>query len=307
MYLHHDIDPKCFTSFEDALKRINRIRSYDRKKKEQFTHAQIFNMMDIEETIIKMATEICEEYKPKMLKILQAGDESITEDTEFNLVGDPYDNWGISRCLQIDRNVLGDTSECNITYPGYPSINNAIFVCKSFIQHVYYSGRGRLGDRQWWHEQVWYPDHGGYSIVYSHALGCVNNNMMYNVFNSIYLVCPTKIRYHVHNIIPFNTSLIIWSILNNRPKLTYVDSTRSNLPQYIHLGDEYSEVIVDLAHNNLKRTKSESTGNGTPRRFHPVRGHYRDIASGERIWISPHNRGDKSLGIITRGYKLTNL
>jgi hypothetical protein len=41
-----------------------------------------------------------------------------------------------------------------------------------------------------------------------------------------------------------------------------------------------------------------------PSRQHDVRGHFRRLSSGRRVWIHAHVRGDPSIGIISKEYVL---
>jgi len=42
------------------------------------------------------------------------------------------------------------------------------------------------------------------------------------------------------------------------------------------------------------------------RRLHDVRGHFRKLHDGRRVWVKSHKRGNKELGTITKDYVLTN-
>lgn len=47
------------------------------------------------------------------------------------------------------------------------------------------------------------------------------------------------------------------------------------------------------------------TGHGGKHRLHPVRGFWRTYRkTGKRVWINPHWRGDKDLGVITHDYEV---
>ena len=42
------------------------------------------------------------------------------------------------------------------------------------------------------------------------------------------------------------------------------------------------------------------------KRLHDVRGHFRKLHDGRRVWVKSHKRGNKELGTITKDYVLTN-
>ena len=42
------------------------------------------------------------------------------------------------------------------------------------------------------------------------------------------------------------------------------------------------------------------------KRLHDVRGHFRRLRDGRRVWVKSHKRGNKELGTITKDYLLTN-
>ena len=52
------------------------------------------------------------------------------------------------------------------------------------------------------------------------------------------------------------------------------------------------------------RKVTQSTGHGGKHRLHPVRGFWRQYKSGKRVWVRPHWRGDKELGVITHDYEV---
>ena len=39
-------------------------------------------------------------------------------------------------------------------------------------------------------------------------------------------------------------------------------------------------------------------------KFHEVRGFYRNYKSGKRVWVNSFSRGDKTLGVIEKEYKI---
>lgn len=58
------------------------------------------------------------------------------------------------------------------------------------------------------------------------------------------------------------------------------------------------------------RPASPFTGEGSAREFmrkkrlHAVRGHYRKLKSGERVWVKPHMRGDESVGRVLSAHEI---
>jgi hypothetical protein len=62
---------------------------------------------------------------------------------------------------------------------------------------------------------------------------------------------------------------------------------------------EHKVLSVDMYSNGFS-----GVGNGSARgkRFHAVRKHLRRLASGKSIFVKPHFRGDKSLGVIDKDY-----
>ena len=62
---------------------------------------------------------------------------------------------------------------------------------------------------------------------------------------------------------------------------------------------------IELPKPRGKEMDEHQFGDGTPRKWHKVRGHWRVYKkTGYRVWIEPHERGDKTLGEVHKDYKL---
>lgn len=64
---------------------------------------------------------------------------------------------------------------------------------------------------------------------------------------------------------------------------------------------EHTLLVID-PHKTLPAT--DGFGSGRKHRLHPVRGFWRRTRSGKRVWIKPHWRGDKDLGVVTHDYEV---
>ncbi len=65
---------------------------------------------------------------------------------------------------------------------------------------------------------------------------------------------------------------------------------------------EHKLVTIDPL---AERCNGGVTGHGGKHRLHPVRGFWRRYKkSGKRVWVRPHWRGDKELGVITHDYEV---
>lgn len=64
-------------------------------------------------------------------------------------------------------------------------------------------------------------------------------------------------------------------------------------------GDEYYMLSIN---SGAPQKGSSAAGEGQKKRYHFCRGHYRDVGQEKPIWVKPHWRGDKDLGIISKGY-----
>ncbi len=65
---------------------------------------------------------------------------------------------------------------------------------------------------------------------------------------------------------------------------------------------EHKMVIIDPLKAHVI---GGTTGHGAKHRLHPVRGFWRRYKkSGKTVWVSPHWRGDKELGVITHDYEV---
>lgn len=68
--------------------------------------------------------------------------------------------------------------------------------------------------------------------------------------------------------------------------------------------NEYRRLRIGLPPKEMdKKIRSVLSGR-IPSRQHDVRGHFRKLSSGKRVWVHAHVRGDPSLGVIRKEYVL---
>lgn len=87
-------------------------------------------------------------------------------------------------------------------------------------------------------------------------------------------------------------------IKGRKPFIGYMNTKQKiiNLPSWEHkIITIKPKILKDMGYDN-----KDSSG----KRLHDVRGHFRHYSNGKISWINPHKRGDASLGIITKDYKL---
>ena len=68
--------------------------------------------------------------------------------------------------------------------------------------------------------------------------------------------------------------------------------------------NEYRRLRIGLPPNEMEKKIRGVLSGRMPSRQHDVRGHFRKMSSGKRVWIHAHVRGDPSLGIIRKEYVL---
>ena len=68
--------------------------------------------------------------------------------------------------------------------------------------------------------------------------------------------------------------------------------------------NEYRRLRIGLPPKEMEKKIRSVLSGRMPSRQHDVRGHFRKMSSGKRIWIHAHVRGDPSLGIIRKEYVL---
>lgn len=87
-------------------------------------------------------------------------------------------------------------------------------------------------------------------------------------------------------------------VKGRKPFISNINSNQNiiNLPSWEHKVITIKpNFLRDMGYDNKDR-------NG--KRLHDVRGHFRHYCNGKVAWISPHKRGNASLGVITKDYKL---
>ena len=75
---------------------------------------------------------------------------------------------------------------------------------------------------------------------------------------------------------------------------TFKTSLMNALPKW-----EHKVLEVDMYSNG---SSGGGNGQGSGKRFHAVRKHLRRLASGKSVFVKPHFRGDKSIGVIDKDY-----
>jgi len=65
----------------------------------------------------------------------------------------------------------------------------------------------------------------------------------------------------------------------------------------------YEHITLDINLNNKNYTNN-GDGSQSKKRLHGVRGHLRQLQNGKIFWVNSYKRGDASLGVITKDYKL---
>lgn len=65
----------------------------------------------------------------------------------------------------------------------------------------------------------------------------------------------------------------------------------------------YEHITLDINLNNKNYTNN-GDGSQSKKRLHGVRGHLRQLQNGKIVWVNSYKRGDASLGVITKDYKL---
>jgi hypothetical protein len=68
---------------------------------------------------------------------------------------------------------------------------------------------------------------------------------------------------------------------------------------------ETRTIEIELPKPRGKEMREQQYGDGAPRKWHKVRGHWRVYKkTGHRVWIESHERGSKKLGEVHKDYKL---
>ena len=96
-----------------------------------------------------------------------------------------------------------------------------------------------------------------------------------------------------------------WVVKENRQ----ADAQRKYRYGKFHKGNSHIVLSIDLPKFQGVTVMPKGFGamNESSRRQHSVRGHWRGYKkTGQRVWISPHLRGDPKLGVITKDYVLTH-
>tara|TARA_R100001510_G_scaffold48822_1_gene46851 strand:+ start:6044 stop:7006 length:963 start_codon:yes stop_codon:yes gene_type:complete len=105
--------------------------------------------------------------------------------------------------------------------------------------------------------------------------------------------------------IPIKVHHFIWALSNlkNENNITLKDpeERQANLRKKKPFSYQYK--ILEIT--DSKKTNFIYKRNVNKNRFHEVRGFYRHYKSGKRTWIKNHSRGNKSIGIIQKDYKIS--
>jgi hypothetical protein len=111
----------------------------------------------------------------------------------------------------------------------------------------------------------------------------------------------------------FDLLIIYFSVINLSSDLDMFEEKKVNgLKKQLHQKFSlssfiskpvYEHITLDINVNNKNYT-SNGDGSQSKKRLHGVRGHLRQLQNGKIVWVNPYKRGDASLGVITKDYKL---
>ena len=195
-----------------------------------------------------------------------------------------------------------DDLQCHILDMGFPTYDNCLFIGKDIIIHTVH--QWDASGFKWWECDSWYP-----AGRYKHSICGVQElptSISFNPLNCSSGIALTDIyqsrERHLKRSIPFRASMLMWSLMNNRPELKYVQPKRRNAPKYREFSDDHNNIIIDIAHKKLTRGRVQEPLSGIKKKYHLVRSHLRRLKNGKVITIKAHYRGDESLGIVEKDY-----
>tara|TARA_R110000782_G_scaffold49283_1_gene107416 strand:- start:450 stop:1460 length:1011 start_codon:yes stop_codon:yes gene_type:complete len=125
-----------------------------------------------------------------------------------------------------------------------------------------------------------------------------------------YFVPDAQVLSNIAELVVLNIKWL--QVLLNYPSLANTNSVSGRNPiAYNKLGKfnnssmyslpkwEHKVLSVDM---NSNGSSGGGNGQGSGKRFHAVRKHLRRLASGKSVFVKPHFRGDKSIGVIDKDY-----
>ena len=126
----------------------------------------------------------------------------------------------------------------------------------------------------------------------SHITGSMQDDIAHKIRTALYFYFAAT---YLKDILPiFETK----DVKGRKPFIGNINAKQNviNLPSWEHKVITIKpNFLRDMGYDNKDR-------NG--KRLHDVRGHFRHYCNGKVAWISPHKRGNESLGVITKDYKL---
>lgn len=126
-----------------------------------------------------------------------------------------------------------------------------------------------------------------------------NPDDMFHVFSASWGQYEDDIRILAWALADFNYN---WIVKDPAPK-----PKRRNRCEPLRLATiDHRTIEVDLPKPRGKEMGDQQYGDGTPRKWHKVRGHWRLYRkTGKRVWVESHERGSKKLGEVHKDYRLT--
>ena len=96
--------------------------------------------------------------------------------------------------------------------------------------------------------------------------------------------------------------LVQMNLVHNVREVKYQKSTldKSNKSKFFH---QFKTLTIDPNVKNINDYKQRLEPHHN-NRYHSVRGHWRYYKTGKKVWIENYSRGDESLGIIEKEYKV---
>lgn len=82
------------------------------------------------------------------------------------------------------------------------------------------------------------------------------------------------------------------------------DSKQPRKPRRKSQHPKFEHVVIELPMNHVDESCGGKHVFQPKKRLHQVRGFYRHYKSGKVVWVKPHWRGDKKLGVIRKDYEM---
>ena len=297
-----------------VLNKIKEWRKIDQTSK--ICSAKIFDFDDISEELLfnsdKSTGEVVSSILQQLMQLYSFKTESDFKNFKYQL---SFYNSNLNINFKKDDNCKQIKIPFKIKQPielefpmGFPTYNNCIFVCSDAIFYIF--SYKTIENMEYWALTMWLKGENNEPVVtntMAYMTTQIGTTLYYNPMNFFISDKPLDIETHAWLSSSFIAIIKLWTLLNQRKPITYIQ-TQGKGRHKSNTNSQESEIIKIDINPNINRVMpiSNNRSSGIKKKYHEVATHTRRYKSGKVVQVKSHYRGDPSLGVSNKIYKVVD-